>query len=69
MYVEDEETESLLLYLESRFGGNYVHKMRVLKLAQEWLELKVPGKLRKAGAEECRPALELSAHATPSTCL
>lgn len=35
-------TETLLRYLEDRFGDNNVHKLEVLCCARQWLELDAP---------------------------
>ena len=61
MQVDDPETESLLIYLESRFGSNNVHKVRALKLAQGWLELMSPGAF--SGEEPAKSLLVSQAHA------
>lgn len=43
--VEDAETESLLRYLESRYGSDDTTKRMVLDLAKSWLVLDSPGGL------------------------
>jgi hypothetical protein len=55
--VDDPEMENLLQYLESRFGQNSTHKIRVLRLAEVWLGFKASGTF--STSEECTPVLEL----------
>jgi hypothetical protein len=69
MSIEDPYTEDLLLYLERKFGSNYAHKLWVLKLAQEWLQLKSPGAFIIGPASTRRPTLEIRATSAESPSL
>ena len=57
MSVDDPYTENLLLYLEHQFGSNYAHKLWVLKLAREWLQLRSPGAFIVGEGSTLRPTL------------
>jgi hypothetical protein len=41
--IDDPHTESLLLWLEERYGMNWVLKIQALHTAERWLTLRVPG--------------------------
>ncbi len=43
--VTDPETESLLRYLQDRYGADKITKTMVLDLAKSWLALDSPGAL------------------------
>ena len=41
--IDDPHTEALLLWLEERYGTNWVLKIQVLHAAESWLALRAPG--------------------------